>query len=201
MRNTPTRQAAAAIALVLAFGAIPALAAPQESKAPPGKFGSSEAVMVRATVESIDPAARTVTLKGPRGKTFTVGVEDAVKNLSGVKVGDEVLATYYEAFAFELKKPGEAVPGRSETEGVAVPGAGASAPGGGSRQVKVVATIEAIDLQKGTVTLKEPERKSVEVKARDPKNLKKLKVGDLVEITYTEALAISIQPAAKAPSK
>lgn len=189
------------VALALAGAAsLVVSAAPQESKAAPGKIGSSEAVMVRATVEAVDPAARTVTLKGPRGKSFTVGVDDKVANLAGLKVGDEVVASYYEAVAFELKKPGEAVPGKSVTEGV-VPGrSGGKTPGLDSRQVKVVATIEVIDPQKGTVTLKGPEGKSVEVKARDPRNLEKVKVGDLVEITYTEALAISIEPAPKAPA-
>lgn len=201
MRMTLSQPAAAAFALGLALCAVRLLAAPQETKAAPGKIGSSEVVMVRATVEAIDPAARTVTLKGPRGKSFTVSVDDKVASLAGVKVGDEVLAKYYEAVAFELKKPGEAVPGRTETEGVPAPGAGASAQSTGSRQVKVVATIEAINARKGTVTLKEPERPSVEVKARDPKNLSKVKVGDLVEITYTEALAISIQPVPKPSPK
>jgi len=47
-----------AVALALAF-AVPALA--QNPKAAPGKIGTSETVMVKATVEAIDPAARTVT--------------------------------------------------------------------------------------------------------------------------------------------
>lgn len=175
-------------------------AAAQDPKAAPGKIGTSESVMVRATVESVDPAARTVTLKGPRGKTFTVGVDDKVKNLSGLKVGDEVVATYYEAVAFELKKPGEAVPGKTEREAVA-PGKGPGGSGMAGRQVTIVATIEAINEAKGSVTLKGPGGKSVDVTARDPKNLKKVKVGDLVEITYTEALAVSIEPASKAPAK
>jgi len=187
-----------AVALALAF-AVPALA--QDPKAAPGKIGTSEVVMAKATVEAVDPAARTVTLKGPRGKTFTVSVDDKVGNLSSLKVGDEVVAKYYEAIAFELKKPGEAVPGKSVKEGVAPAAGGPAGPGVGGRQVTVVATIEAIDLKKGTVTLKGPEGKSVDVTARDPKNLKKVKVGDLVEITYTEALAISVEPASKAPTK
>jgi hypothetical protein len=37
----------------------------------------------------------------------------------------------------------------------------------------------------------------VTVKARDPKNLDKVKVGDNVEITYTQALAISLDKPAK----
>jgi len=35
------------------------------------------------------------------------------------------------------------------------------------------------------------------VKARDPKNLEGVKGGDEVAITYTEALAISVEPASK----
>jgi hypothetical protein len=186
-----------AVALALAF-AVPALA--QDPKAAPGKIGTSETVMVKATVESIDPAARTVTLKGPRGKTFTVSVDEKVQNLSGLKVGDEVVATYYEAVAFELKKPGEAVPKKTEKEVVA-PGKGPGGSGMAGHQTTIVATIEAIHEAKGTVTLRGPGGKSVDVTARDPKNLKKVKVGDLVEITYTEALAVSIEPASKAPAK
>jgi len=193
-----TIESLGAVAFALAF-AVPALA--QDPKAAPGKIGTSEVVMAKATVEAVDPAARTVTLKGPRGKSFTVGVDDKVMNLSSLKVGDEVVAKYYEAIAFELKKPGEAVPGKSVKEGVGPAGGGPAGPGVGGRQVTVVATIEAIDLKKGTVTLKGPEGKSVDVTARDPKNLKKVKVGDLVEITYTEALAISVEPASKAPTK
>ena len=69
------------------------------------------------------------------------------------------------------------------------------------RQTTIVATIEAINEAKGSVTLRGPEGRSVDVTARDPKNLKKVKVGDLVEITYTEALAVSIEPAPKGPAK
>jgi hypothetical protein len=163
----------------------------------PKKVGTSEAVMVKATVEAVDVAGRTVTLKGPKGKSFTVSVDDQVKSLDNVKVGDEVVARYFEAFAFELKKPGEAVPGKSVTEGAAALPPGQKPAGAAGRQVKVVATITAIDMANGSVTLKGPEGKSVDVKARDPKNLANVKVGDLVEITYTEALAISVEPVRK----
>ena len=43
-----------------------------------------------------------------------------------------------------------------------------------------------------TVTIKGPEGNSETVKAKDPKNLDKVKVGDLVEITYAQALAVSL---------
>ena len=61
----------------------------------------------------------------------------------------------------------------------------------------VTATIEAIDAKKNRVTLKGPEGKTQEIKVKDPKNLKNVKVGDQVVLTYTEALAVSVEPAKK----
>ena len=61
----------------------------------------------------------------------------------------------------------------------------------------VTATVTAIDKKKGTVTLKGPEGNLVTAKAEDPKNLDKIKVGDELLITITEALAISVEPAKK----
>jgi plasmid maintenance system killer protein len=63
--------------------------------------------------------------------------------------------------------------------------------------VTVTATIEAIDAKKNRVTLKGPEGKTQEIKVKDPKNLVNVKVGDQVVLTYTEALAISVEPAKK----
>ncbi len=65
------------------------------------------------------------------------------------------------------------------------------------QRVTFTATIEAIDLAKGTVTLKGPQGNSQTIKARNPANLKKVKVGDLVDITYTELLALKVEEAPK----
>jgi hypothetical protein len=43
------------------------------------------------------------------------------------------------------------------------------------------------------MTLKGPEGKLAVVKVQDPANLEKVKVGDELMITYTEALAISVE--------
>ena len=61
----------------------------------------------------------------------------------------------------------------------------------------MVATIVAIDPGKTFVTLKGPEGKSETFPVKDPKNLDNVKVGDQVSITYTKALAISVQKAEK----
>jgi hypothetical protein len=62
----------------------------------------------------------------------------------------------------------------------------------------LTATITAIDPKAQTVTVKGPQGNEETIKVRDPKNLTGVKVGDLVELTYTQALAIALDtPAAK----
>ena len=64
-------------------------------------------------------------------------------------------------------------------------------------QVTITASIEAIDREMSSVTLKGSEGNVKTVKVMDPKNLDKVKVGDRIAITYTEALAISVEEVKK----
>jgi hypothetical protein len=48
----------------------------------------------------------------------------------------------------------------------------------------------------GTVTLQGPTGTTT-IKVRDPRNLERVAVGDLIEITYTEAVAASVEPPVK----
>ncbi len=154
-------------------------------------------VTLTATVEAIDVAKRLVTLKGPRGNVVTVTVDERVKNLPQVQVGDQVTVKYYEALALRVLAPGEAASSPSATGAAATAAPGQKPAGVGAREVTVTVTIEAIDSKASTVTFKGPEGNSRTVKAQDPKNLEKIKVGDKVEITYTEALGISVEKAKK----
>jgi len=155
------------------------------------------AVTATAIVQAIDLEKRIVTLKGAEGKIYDLKVGPEARNLPQLKVGDEVTVKYFESIAYRLLKPGEApVP----TQGAAVverakPG---EKPGGVvAGEVTVTATIEAIDKKAQTATLKGPNGRSITVKAQDPKNLERVKVGDEVVITYTEAVAISVTAAKK----
>jgi hypothetical protein len=153
-------------------------------------------VTVNATVEAIDLDTRVVRLKGPQGNVFDLKVGEEAKNLPQVKVGDLVEAKYYESIAVEVKKPGE--PGGMTVSGALATAKPGEKPAGMvANQVTVTTTLEAIDRDKKHVTLKGPEGNSVRVKVKDPKNLKNVKVGDQVVITYTEALAIAVEKAKK----
>jgi len=56
----------------------------------PGKAMAAQTVKATATVEKVDKATRTVTLKMPNGSTRSVVAGDEVRNFDQIKVGDEV---------------------------------------------------------------------------------------------------------------
>jgi Cu/Ag efflux protein CusF len=71
-------------------------------------------------------------------------------------------------------------------------------PGGTvGREVKVLADVVGVNTKTKTVTLKGPKGNTVDLKVEDPAQLANIKTGDQVEAVYTEALAISVEPAAQ----
>jgi hypothetical protein len=94
-------------------------------------------------------------------------------------------------------KPGAGAPGTTVVEGAARAEPGAKPGAAGARVTTVTVTIVGIDKAAGTATVKGPQGKVVTVKARDPRNLDRVSVGDLVDVTYTEAIEILV----KAPAK
>jgi Cu/Ag efflux protein CusF len=169
---------------------------PTTTEKPPAKAGAlpsgsqAASVKVNATVEAIDKDKGTVTLKGPK-RTLTLAVKDKSK-LDVIKVGDPVVATYTEAVAFQVRKAGSAAPGVSVKEERETSKPGENPAGAIARQVTVTATIEAIDTKAQTVTIKGPEGNAETIKVRNPKNLEGVKVGDMVDITYAQALAVAL---------
>ena len=162
----------------------------------PGKAGVAQTVKMTATITAIDKATRDVTLKGPQGKEVTVTAGPDVKNFDQMKVGDQVNAEYVEALTLELKKGGGQKVERTEQAGAMGAKPGAMPAGAVGRQVTVVADVVNVDPAKKTVTLRGPKR-TVELVVDDPEQLKRVAKGDQVEATYTQALAIGVEPAAK----
>jgi hypothetical protein len=150
-------------------------------------------VQVTATVAKIDQATRQVTLKANDGREVTFVADPAVKNLAQVKPGDQVVATYTEALAYEVKKGGSAGVSAAAAGGTAKPGDRPAAAVG--RQVTLTVTIAAIDPKVPSVTFKGPEGNTRTIKVQRPERLQGVSVGDTVDLTYTEALAIKIDPA------
>jgi hypothetical protein len=173
-----------------------ALAQTPAKTAPPPKGNSvSASVKVTATVTQIDPQTREITIKADDGKEYTFVAGDAVKNFAQIQKGDVVTATYTEALAYEVKKGGTASAATTVAGGTAKPGA--KPAGVVAQRTTVTVTITAIDPKVPSVTFKGPAGNTRTVKVMHPEKLQGVSVGDTVEITYTEALALKVEKAAK----
>ena len=192
------RNAATALYLALCLGgAHIALADEPKATGDAPKGEIARAIELQATVTAIDHKSRMVTLKGPEGKESTFYVDQRARNLPQVKVGDVVKIAYVESLAWKVNKSKKTA-SSPEVEAAAARTEPGAKPGGGvAQRVSITASIEAIDLDKGTVTLKGPQGNTRTFTARNPENLKKVKVGDLVDITYSEAVALKVEEAPK----
>lgn len=158
---------------------------------------TQDMVEVTATVTAVDAPHRLLTLKGEGGTEVLVEAGPAVKNLEHVRAGDTVAVTYTATVSWLVRSADAGAPGiaTQASVGKAKPGEKPSAKVGSS--VTITATITAIDTAMGTVSLTGPAGNTVVLEPRDPANLKKVKVGQLVDITYSEALAAAVRPAPK----
>ena len=162
----------------------------------PGKAGVAQTVKITATITAIDKATRDITLKGPQGNEVVVTAGPDVKNFDKMNVGDQVNAQYVEALTLELKKGGGMTVARSDQGGVLEAKPGQKPGGVAGRQVTIVADVVDVNPAKQSITLRGPKR-TVEVVVPDPAQFKLVAKGDQVEATYTQALAILVEPAAK----
>jgi ribosomal protein S1 len=150
---------------------------------------------VTATVLSVNQKTREVTIKTQDGQTHSFIASDDVKNLPQVKKGDIITAVYTEAIAYEVKEHGATGVTTSSAAASAKPGEKPAAAM--AQQTTVTVLITAIDPNAPTVTFMGPKGNKETIKVRDPKNLVGVKVGDKVDITYTESLAIKVDEAPK----
>lgn len=144
------------------------------------------------TIEAIDHASRIVTLKAEDGTFDDVLCGPEVQRFDALKVGDKVTFRYHESLVTAIKHAGEPA---KPADAAAITRAEGSAPGGTiARQMTTVVTIAAIDAKVPSVSVKTEKGRLMSFKVENAKNLEGYKVGDPVQITYTQALAISVTP-------
>jgi len=170
--------------------------APQQEMAPAPKIADSETITVTATVRAVDLKNRTVTLKQKGSQPFTVHVGDEVRNLPQVRVGDQVVMRYTEAVAVRINQDiSGGITSRRETLSGDRAALGQRPAGSVRNTVETIANILAIDPKTRKITFQGPQN-ALTVKAPANINIGRLNVGDQVLLTYTEELAISVEPAA-----
>ena len=187
-----------------AFAATVALAQPQVTGAvatAPGQAKAVAVVTAEAKVSAIDKSTRAITLTLKDGKTRTITAGDEVRNFDQIKVGDTVKAKYVESLTIELKKDGKSVLGQNQRSSLerAAPG---EKPGGVAiQEVTAVADVVNVDAKKQLVTVKNDKGETFDLQVKDPEQLKLVKKGDQVQATYTQALAIGLEPEKKTAAK
>jgi hypothetical protein len=177
--------------LVLRIMAAVALVSSAHMAMAQSKTVRSEMKTETATVEAIDASTRTFTLKKADGSYLTTVAGPDIKRLDEVKVGDTVNVRYYENVIVRVKQPGESdvvssVKGTTGSEQV-LPG------GTRAKQVTITATITAIDSAAPSITFTGPNGWKYSSKVQDTEALAKVKVGDKVDIVWTEAMLVSVE--------
>ena len=142
-------------------------------------------------VEAIEAATRTVTIKKADGTFVTTVAGPDIKRFAELKVGDKVNARFYENVVVRLKKPGEP---DVDTGGKATTASEQALPGGTkAKQRTITATITAIDPKTPSITFTGPNGWKYTSKVQDTEALAKVKVGDKVDIIWTEAVLVSVE--------
>jgi len=166
-------------------------------------FMSSRIIAVTVSeVIAIDHETRVVTLKGEDGESITLTVGEDARNLDQVNVGDIVIAEYIKDLTIEVMTVENAQTAAAEVSAGIRSDLG-EMPAAATITTQVeVSTVEEINIEANTFKLKDASGAITEYVARDPENLKKAAVGDVVIATLSEAMAISVtkQEAADKPS-
>ena len=154
----------------------------------------TEAIELTTKIEAIDKTARLITLKDPDGETETIYCGPEVKRFDELKVGDTVTFRYYESTAYAIRKPGQPSGLPAQTGPTVSRGTGARP----ERDHRGAADRDGDDQgdRRGkvpSVTVLTEDGRTVSFKVEDKNNLKDVKVGDKVEITYTVAVMISVK--------
>jgi hypothetical protein len=117
-----------------------------------------------------------------------------VKAFDTLKVGDHIEIDYFESVSLSML-PAGTKPSMTETTSGGRMGEGKG--GAVAREMQFSATITSIDAKNNRVSLRGPRGNLKTVTVQDPEVQRKLpsmKVGQVVQLTYTEAVAASIKP-------
>jgi hypothetical protein len=154
---------------------------------------AADAVVLSATVDSVDVKKRIVVLKDANGNVVQMNVSKAVNDLDKVKKGDVFLVEHAQAIAVGLTAVGkDQKPGVSGVRSVVIAGKGSAKPFEETTEtVYATVKIATIDQKTRIVTFALPTGEKQKAKV-DPSvlGLEKFKAGDDVMIEFVDDTAI-----------
>jgi len=168
------------------LAAFAATARAQLTKTLPGTLES-----LTVSVEAIERASREITVKKPDGTYETLYVPAEIKRFDTLKIGDKITAKYYETVVVRLQAPGQKPVNSDKADISRSANANAATL---ARQRTMTATITKIDPKAPSITLSGPNGWTYSKRVEDTKMLAQVKVGDKLDITWTEALVLSLEP-------
>ena len=179
------------LAMAVAVSATAAVASAQTQN--PAPIVKQNVVKATLTITAIDQAKRSVTLRSANGDEDTYTVGPAVQRFNQLKVGDKINATYQEAIVFEVRKPGAtgASPGTTAAGERYKNQVGGAI--GASHTTSV--TVKAVNMTTPSITVVTADGQTMTRTIQDKKNLEGVKPGDRIDITYSEALIMTADPA------
>jgi hypothetical protein len=183
-----------AIILAVAFQLLPGVASAVRAQAAKGDQGIDivDVEKASAVVKKLDLNHRKLTLEFEDRKSKTIKVDKSFKNLDQLKVGDKLNLTYIDEMVISVGKSG-LPPGATAAGAVGVTPKGPNRGMVMADTVDIRAKVLSVDPNKDRLTLEEPGGKKKTIKvSKNAKGLDKLKAGETIEMTMTEALAIDI---------
>jgi hypothetical protein len=150
---------------------------------------------IEAQITAIDIETRQISLTGPLGETVMLTAGPDVTRLKELVVGDTVTATYLTSIAAELREPTEEeemspfveITDQVRTESYELPG------GAVARIIRAVCTIEGMNRITRTVTILDARGMAHVIGDVQLESFALLTLGQKVIITYTEAVALTLQ--------
>lgn len=156
-----------------------------------GPITYGRSAKIKAVVDAIDLTTRSITVKGPKGRPLTMRVEDRVRNLPDIAVGDEVVVRYHESVGVELRLAEEGEWIAPDETGMHSGEAG-QMPGASVRRIEI-ANVESTSIPGKSAVLKTPDGRFLDLYVRDEAVLGSFNPGDSVVATYTQATVVSVE--------
>ena len=160
---------------------------------PPEPIEVSTAQEIDAVVVAVDVEDRVIVLRGPEGNEMAMRAGPEVRNLEQVQPGDILRVGFYSGYTVAMAEPGSAGTDVDFAAGRRPEGERPGVAAGTTTR----ATVEILSVAKdGTsVSFRDSEGRiqSISVVRDDGQAFaRKLKAGDLVDLSYSEAVAISV---------
>lgn len=160
----------------------------------------STSVQVEAEIVAINHETREMSLRTPMGDVVTLTASDDIKRLNEFEKGDSVITTYIASLEGDLRSPTEEEKAEPwiELDAAAIadmeelPGAGVG------RVIQAVCTIEGMNRALGTVTILDPRGNLHMIGDVEPEDMEGVTLGETIIVTYTEAVAITLEKKASA---